>query len=118
MTYKRKITEDLDCGITVAMRVFCNKWKPCIIDAIYKGHNRPSEIHRYIPDAKPRVLDIQLSELLKLGVVARHAGTGFPLHSKYCLTELGESIVPVVSQLDQWGNSYKHQVVEQLTEMV
>jgi len=116
--YERKIKDDLDCGITIAMRVFCAKWKPCIIDAIYRGYNRPSEIHRQILDAKPRVLDIQLSELLELGVVTKETGTGFPLCSKYSLTELGRSIVPIVQQLDKWGNSYKHQVKEKLLEVV
>ena len=44
--YERKIPEDLDCGIIVAMKVFGAKWKPCIIDAINRGYNRPRELHR------------------------------------------------------------------------
>jgi DNA-binding HxlR family transcriptional regulator len=63
--YQKKIKEDLDCGIIVAMKVLCAKWKPCIIDATHRGCNRPSEIHQQIPGAAPRVLDIQLSELFK-----------------------------------------------------
>lgn len=118
MNYQRKISQDLECGITVAMRVFCNKWKPCIIDAIYKGFQRPSEIHRFIPEAKPRVLDIQLSELLKLGVLSRESGSGFPLYTRYTLTELGKSIVPIVTRLDDWGNSHKDQLKDVLTEAV
>ncbi|MCF0040410.1 winged helix-turn-helix transcriptional regulator [Dyadobacter fanqingshengii] len=118
MKYQRKISQDLECGITLAMRVFCNKWKPCIIDAIYKGFQRPSEIHRFIPEAKPRVLDIQLSELLKLGVLERESGIGFPLYSVYNLTELGKSIVPIVTQLDEWGNSHKHKLKDVLAEAV
>ncbi|GAA0529920.1 winged helix-turn-helix transcriptional regulator [Chitinophaga japonensis] len=112
----KKIKDDLDCGITVAMRVFGAKWKPCIIDAVYRGYNRPSEIHRQVPEASARVLDIQLSELLELGVVTRETGEGFPLYSVYQLTELGESIVPIVRQLNKWGDTYKEQVREKLAE--
>jgi DNA-binding HxlR family transcriptional regulator len=117
--YQRKIKEEFDnCGITIAMRVFGAKWKPCIIDAVFRGNNRPSEIHRQIPEAKPRVLDIQLSELLKLGVLTRETGTGFPLYSTYSLTELGMSIMPIVQQLDKWGTNYKDQVIDKMSEAV
>jgi len=114
--YERKIQEDLDCGIVIAMKVFCAKWKPCIIDAIARGHNRPSEIHKQIPEAAPRVLDIQLRELLKLGVVSRDASSGFPLKSLYTLTELGKSVVPIILQLDKWGTTYKTEVKSVLME--
>lgn len=116
--YERKIKEDLDCGIVVAMRVFGAKWKPCIIDAIAKGFTRPSEIHRYISEATPRVLDMQLSELLGLGVVVKETTDSFPLCSDYRLTELGRSFLPIVQQLDDWGNIYKHELKDKLAEAV
>lgn len=116
--YERKIKDDLDCGITVAMRVFGAKWKPCIIDAIDKGCTRPSEIHRYIPEATPRVLDMQLSELLGLGAVVKETTEGFPLCSEYRLTELGRSFLPIVKQLDDWGNAYKDELKDKLAEAV
>lgn len=102
--YERKIKENLDCGINVTMRVLGAKWKACIIDAIAKGHYRPSEIHRYIREATPRVLDMQLSDLLELGVVQKEAGEGFPLCTEYHLTRLGESLLPIVRRLEAWGN--------------
>jgi DNA-binding HxlR family transcriptional regulator len=112
--YEKKIKEDLDCGIVVTMRVIGAKWKPCIIDAISRGCGRPSEIHRWVPEATPRVLDMQLSELHDVGVVARKTGDGFPLHTEYYLTPLGESIVPIVRQLDAWGTTYKHEIKDRL----
>ena len=105
--YERKIKEDLDCGITLAMKVFGAKWKPCIIDGLAKGLKRPSDLHRYISAATPRVLDMQLKELLEMGVVFKTSGDGFPLYTEYRLTELGESIVPIVNQLEIWGDQYK-----------
>lgn len=112
--YKRKIKEDLDCGIVLAMKVFGTKWKPCIIDSIHKGNTRPSEIHKSIPEASPRVLDMQLSELLKQGVVTKTTTGGFPLASEYLLTTLGISIVPIIEQLDKWGSTHKETLKEKL----
>ncbi|WP_207511102.1 winged helix-turn-helix transcriptional regulator [Longitalea luteola] len=101
--YERKIKEDLDCGIVVAMKVFGAKWKPCIIDAISRGIKRPSELHREITSTSPRVIDMQLSELVEYGIVSKKVYSGFPLCVEYSLTETGESIVPILMQLNQWG---------------
>ena len=101
--YERKIKEDLDCGITVAMKVFGAKWKPCIIDAISRGAKRPSELHREITTTRARVIDMQLSELVTYGVVTKKVSSGFPLCVEYSLTPLGESIVPILVQLNAWG---------------
>jgi DNA-binding HxlR family transcriptional regulator len=101
--YERKIKEDLDCGIIVAMKVFGAKWKPCIIDAISRGAKRPSELHREITSTSPRVIDMQLSELITYGVVSKTIYPGFPLCVEYFLTPMGESIVPILAELNKWG---------------
>jgi DNA-binding HxlR family transcriptional regulator len=105
--YERKIKEDLDCGITVAMKIFGGKWKPCIIDAISRGTKRPSELHREITTTSPRVIDMQLSELITYGVLSKTIQTGFPLYVEYCLTPLGESILPILAHLNEWGTKNK-----------
>lgn len=101
--YERKIKEDLDCGIIVAMKVFGAKWKPCIIDAIGRGIKRPSELHREITSTSPRVIEMQLAELMTYGVVSRTIYPGFPLCVEYSLTPMGESILPILAQLNEWG---------------
>ena len=101
--YERKIKEDLDCGIIVAMKIFGGKWKPCIVDAISRGIKRPSELHREITSTSPRVIDMQLSELITYGVISKKIYPGFPLCVEYSLTAVGESIVPLLAQLNEWG---------------
>lgn len=108
--YERKIQEDLDCGIIVAMKVFGAKWKPCIIDAISRGAKRPSELHREITGASARVIDMQLSELVTYGVVMKEVTAGFPLCVEYSLTPLGETILPVLTHLNEWGLNNKEWV--------
>jgi DNA-binding HxlR family transcriptional regulator len=105
--YKRKIKEDLDCGLYVTMKIFGAKWKPCIIDAIARGARRPSEIHKQITSTSPRVLDMQLKELLDYGVVARRNQSGYPLYVEYYLTSFGKSMLPVLAQMAEWGEAHK-----------
>jgi DNA-binding HxlR family transcriptional regulator len=103
----RKIVENLDCGITVAMKIFGGKWKPCIIDAIASGYTRPSEMARYISDAPQRVIEMQLRELELHGIVQKINYGGFPLKTEYILTEAGRSVLPVIDQLNSWGANNK-----------
>jgi DNA-binding HxlR family transcriptional regulator len=108
MSYKRKITEDLNCGLVVAMKAFGSKWKPCILDAINKGFHRPSEIHKQIPEASPRVIDMQLRELENDGMVEKEQKAIYPLHTDYFLTETGSSILPLLNAMEKWGLANKN----------
>jgi DNA-binding HxlR family transcriptional regulator len=109
-TYERKIPEDLDCGITVFMKVLGAKWKPCIVAAIHQGYKRPSEIHRYINTATPRVVDMQLSELEAFGIVSKQVHEGFPLRVDYSLTEKGLGLMPIIDSMDSWGYAHSEEI--------
>lgn len=115
--YTRKIEEDLDCGIRVALKIFGGKWKLCIIDAINKGIVRPVEIHKNIPDSSLRVIEIQLAELLFFGVVDKCAEDVYPKKSEYELTALGKSLLPILNQIDRWGHAHSEIVKERLQEL-
>ncbi|MEL7588153.1 MAG: helix-turn-helix domain-containing protein [Prolixibacteraceae bacterium] len=113
--YQRKIKEDTECGITLAMKTFGGKWKPCIIDAISRGITRPADMQRMISEATPRVIQIQLSELMTAGIVTREIYDGFPLHTEYSLTETGKSILPVLAMMNSWGLNNRDQVLQALS---
>ncbi|MGV8135246.1 MAG: winged helix-turn-helix transcriptional regulator [Mangrovibacterium sp.] len=109
--YQRKIKEDTECGITIAMKAFGGKWKPCIVDAISRGITRPADMQRVISEATPRVIQMQLSELVTAGIVTREIYDGFPLRTEYSLTETGKSILPVLSMMNSWGLKNRDQVL-------
>ncbi|WP_295117156.1 helix-turn-helix domain-containing protein [uncultured Chitinophaga sp.] len=111
-TYERKTPEDLDCGIIVFMKVLGGKWKPCIVDLIYNGITRPSEMHRQLPSATPRVIDMQLRELELHGLVCKTIQPGFPLRADYTLTKMGRDIMPIVTAMDIWGRNNGEYVKE------
>lgn len=109
--YQRKIKEDTECGITIAMKAFGGKWKPCIVDAISRGITRPADMQRVISEATPRVIQMQLSELVTAGIVTREIYDGFPLRTEYSLTETGKSILPVLAMMNSWGLKNRDQVL-------
>lgn|SRR5690606_25736852 len=115
--YTRKIEEDLDCGIRVALKIFGGKWKLCIIDAIHKGIVRPIEIHKNIPTSSLRVIEMQLAELLFFGVVDKCPEDVYPKRTEYQLTTFGKSLLPLLSQINKWGMDHSELVKERLREL-
>src|SRR5690554_1802400 len=110
--YERKMEENLDCGIYLASKVFGGKWKCCILDAINRGIARPVDICNYIPDASKRVIEIQLAELLFYGIIEKCSEDTYPKKSEYNLSIVGKSILPILSQMDEWGLSHSEFVKE------
>ena len=108
--YTKKKPEDLDCGIEVAIKVFISKWKPCLLDCIDKDLRRPSEIHRALPNATPRVLNMQLKELEQYQVITKKIYPGLPPKVEYYLTEMGKSILPIVDLMNEWGKKNNEQI--------
>ncbi len=115
--YTRKIKENLDCGILVAAKVFGGKWKLCVLDAINRGFVRPADICRYIDEASPRVIEMQLAELLFFGVIEKCAEDVYPKKTEYKLTALGESILPLLTQMDKWGTAHSEFIKERQREL-
>ena len=70
MAYVKKIPVDLNCPLRLTMSLIESKWKSCILDELRDGQAmRPSEIHKRLPEAAPRVLDIQLKEMVEDGLI-------------------------------------------------
>lgn len=115
--YVRKIAEDPDCGLLLAMKVLGGKWKCCILDAVNRGIIRPSEIARYIPEASTRVIEMQLAELLFYGIVDKCAEDVYPKRTEYKLTSLGETLLPILSQIDKWGLDHADVIKKQISEL-
>ena len=105
--YERKLPIDIDCGVTVTQLVIGGKWKPHLINCITRGYRRPADFQKIITGATKRVLTHQLNELEKMGVVRKTVYPVVPMKVEYFLTGLGESLVPVIRMMDDWGNHHR-----------
>lgn len=106
--YEHKIPPiDLDCGVTMTLHVIGGKWKPYLINCITKGFHQPKEFQKTIVGATKRVLVKQLGELETAGVVRKVTYDTVPMKTEYFLTELGESLVPIIRMIDRWGLEHK-----------
>ena len=102
--YERKIPVDLDCPLRLTMSLLGSKWKSCILDELRYKKLRPSELHKIFPEATPRVLDLQLKELVEDGLVSKTIYPELPPRSEYSITPLGMTLIPIIDAMIEWGN--------------
>lgn len=105
--YEKKIPELLDCGLAVSVKVIGGKWKAWIIDCIRRDVKRPSAIHREMNIVNPRIINLHLKELEDYGIIYKKVYAEIPARVEYCFTPVGESILPVIQVLEDWGNQHR-----------
>lgn len=108
--YKRKIPIELNCGLDLVKEVLYGKWKIHLIYYIAQGINRPGELQRKIPGATRRVLNVQINQLVEHGLVERKIYAELPPKVEYTLTDLGKSVLPIITALGQWGDEHQEQL--------
>jgi DNA-binding HxlR family transcriptional regulator len=87
--------------------VIGGKWKPLILYALKEGTLRFSQLQASLkPSITQRMLTKQLRQLEDDGLVIRKVYAQVPPKVEYSLTKNGESLIPILDQLCEWG--YEH----------
>lgn len=105
--YEKKIPFDINCGVKITMEIIGGKWKSCILLELNKQTMRPSELHREFPDASARVIDQQLKELEMHGIIKKKIYAELPPRSEYSITEIGRTLIPIINQIEKWGDNFR-----------
>ena len=105
--YQKKIANTLNCGSVLTKEVLHGKWKSTLLACIAQGIRRPSAMQRTIPTATRRVLNVQLNELEQHGLIYKTIYPELPPRVEYHLTSLGQSLLPVIEVMEQWGNAHR-----------
>jgi len=93
------------CSVSLVMDLVGGKWKTVILAHLKDGEKRYSELRKEIPNVTERTLSLQLKQLESDGLVSRHVfGDKPPIKVIYQLTALGESFIPVLDAIVNWGN--------------
>ena len=94
------------CPLTTAQALIFGKWKLMVVYYIGKGQNRFGVIKRNLLDCSEAILSKQLRELESDGIITRNVFREVPPHVEYALTESGEQLMGIISQIAGWGNAY------------
>lgn len=103
---KSKIIQD-QCPMDTTINVLSGKWKLSILWQLSKGTIRFNELQRVLSDITQKTLTQQLRELEREGIIIRKVYPEVPPKVEYSLTELGNSLKPLLSSMCEWGKYYK-----------
>ena len=103
----RKYNWKTGCDVEATLSVMGGRWKPILICHLLQGRKRFGELRRLTPNATERMITLQLRELEADGVISRHVFAEVPPRVEYQVTGLGQSLGPILQQMQAWGSGYK-----------
>ena len=95
-----------------ALKVIGGRWKVYVLYFLLEGPRRLSELRRLVPQVSQKVLVQQLREMEEHGIVRREVFAQVPPRVEYSLTDLGESLRPIVGALCAWGRHHAAELDE------
>ena len=92
-------------------RILGGKWKARIVWALLREEpQRISAMRRACPPVSARILTKELRELEEWGMISRREYPVIPPKTEYSLTELGNTLRPVMAAMADWGLGHRSAV--------
>ena len=99
--------EKNNCPVTNTLRILSGKYKLPIVELVRNNEaGRFGELRRKLDNVAQATLTMQLRELQRDGIISRTAFAESPPRVEYSLTQLGQSLLPVIEVLKVWNNQY------------
>ena len=98
------------CPVETTLMLISDKWKVLILRDLMPGTKRFGELKKSIGSVSQKVLTAQLREMEHSGLLVRTVYPEVPPRVEYALSELGESMRPVMDAMEKWGINYKNQL--------
>ncbi|MDT3698839.1 MAG: helix-turn-helix domain-containing protein [Thermincola sp.] len=95
------------CPIEITVNLISSKWKTLILRDLMHGPQRFGELSRNIRGISQKMLTQQLREMEKDGLINRQTFPEVPPKVEYSLTEIGQSLKPILDAMHAWGELYK-----------
>ena len=102
-------SERIACPVETTLMLIGDKWKVLILRDLLPGTKRFGELKKSIGNVSQKVLTAQLRDMEENSLVNRHVYAEVPPRVEYSLTELGQSLKPILDAMWTWGEGYKAQ---------
>jgi DNA-binding HxlR family transcriptional regulator len=95
------------CPVATTVNLIGSKWKLLIIRNLLVRPWRFNELQKSLDGISQKVLTDSLRAMEKDGIIKRTVYPEVPPRVEYELTELGQSLKPVLDSMQNWGQNYK-----------
>ena len=98
------------CPVATTVQLIGSKWKLLILRNLLARPWRFNELKKNLEGISQKVLTDSLRSLEEDGIVTRTVYPEVPPRVEYSLSELGDSMRPIISAMEQWGLGYQAKV--------
>jgi DNA-binding HxlR family transcriptional regulator len=102
-----KVEELPACPVATTVQLIGNKWKLYILRNLLAGTQRFGELRKTIPGISQKVLTQNLRAMEADGIITRTVYAEVPPRVEYELSELGNSMRPIIAAMEEWGQYYQ-----------
>ncbi len=99
------------------MQLIVSKWKILIIRNLMGRPWRFNELKKDLDGISQKVLTDSLRSMEEDGIVTRTVYPEVPPRVEYALSELGESMRPIIKAMEIWGTEYKENMLKRLSKI-
>ena len=95
------------CPVATTVALIGSKWKILIMRNLLMRPWRFNELRKDLEGISHKVLTDSLRSMEEDGLIVRTAYPEVPPRVEYSLSELGESMRPIMDAMETWGTEYK-----------
>ena len=96
-----------ECPVATTVALIGSKWKLLILRNLLARPWRFNELKKDLDGISQKVLTESLRSMDEDGLITRTVYPEVPPRVEYSLTELGESMRPILNAMSDWGSNYK-----------
>ena len=93
------------CSLELVMDMIGGKWKTIALFHLRNGVMRSGELQRSLKGIANKMFTQTVRELEQTGLIERIVYPTVPPKVEYKLTPMGESLIPVIDCLNNWGKT-------------
>ncbi len=95
------------CPVATTVQLIGSKWKLLILRNLLTRPWRFNELQKNLDGISQKVLTDSLRSMEADGIITRTVFPEVPPRVEYALSDLGESMRPVIRTMEEWGSSYR-----------
>ena len=97
-----------ECPVATTVALIGSKWKLLIIRNLLQRPWRFNELRKDLDGISQKVLTDSLRSMEEDGLITRTVYPEVPPRVEYALSDLGETMRPILNAMQEWGTNYKN----------
>lgn len=97
-----------ECTVATTVQLIGSKWKLLIMRNLMMRPWRFNELKKSLEGISQKVLTDSLRSMEEDGLITRTVYPEVPPRVEYALSDLGETMRPILDAMQEWGTNYKN----------